>query len=807
MSEYEIKGTVSLDTGGAAQGAKEVRSELETMAKSGIAGFEAAKERVIDLRKSIGQLRDELLKTQDPAKVEVLNKALSAQSAQLRAATMNFKAMSLEAGLANEKAQLLAGSLGINLPAGIDRLLARMPGVQAALGVAFNASIVLAVGAAILAILPKLDEWLDKLRGIEAASADVYKEVAKTNAVLGAFGPPDSVKAMRDQIRDVGAEITRVQEHLKSLQTTALGPIVGPAKTWLLNRKEISLLEDQLKDLIARQKELGDAIPEQKVKDHAKALDEQAKAAAEAAKKVAELNAEISRSDLLAIAQERENAENALTKAIKERAAAEMEANKDLATGWHQYVLESNKAQDEIIKTMEGGQKRAWEIQKTTIDQAREMARAQQQAVTETASKIESFIDRVFLTAKSLSDVFHQFLMQILGSFVKWASRMIADAMAGMKQAQSGGGGGIFGSLLGGLFGIGSGAVSAAGAPGQVSSVGGIANLGLGSSFAGISQSTISSVISGGGGGTGIPAAAGGATKGFFGQLAFNKGAFLDSIAPLAAGLGLTGGIGLLAHAGGPLSGALGGGLAAVSGIALAGGLFGSVGGIAGMAAAFSNPISAIVVGAALGIGALIGAIGRGKAKREAATAQDQYAAQAREFVKDFRSRQIDYESALNSLTALLADAEQRLPLIGKPGRNAAHYLESIWPDYIRQIDELQKQRDAAAQVLGGMSLPEFSIGGAVPRLNGGILAVLHPGEFVMRRSAVDALGTDFMAALNRAPRFDAGGSVSGRAAPAIGQRVFKQTFQIYQLPGESMRVFVNKVARAVKQATSDGML
>jgi len=60
---------------------------------------------------------------------------------------------------------------------------------------------------------------------------------------------------------------------------------------------------------------------------------------------------------------------------------------------------------------------------------------------------------------------------------------------------------------------------------------------------------------------------------------------------------------------------------------------------------------------------------------------------------------------------------------------------------------------------------------------------------------------------LNRAPRFDAGGSVSGRAVPTIGPRTVKQTFQIYQLPGESQQTFVNKVARAVKQATADGML
>ena len=83
---FTVSGEVRLDTGQAVQGTRQVRSELENLAKGGIAGFEAAQQKVIGLTKSVGELRTALLATTDPATQAALNAQLTDQTTRLRAA-------------------------------------------------------------------------------------------------------------------------------------------------------------------------------------------------------------------------------------------------------------------------------------------------------------------------------------------------------------------------------------------------------------------------------------------------------------------------------------------------------------------------------------------------------------------------------------------------------------------------------------------------------------------------------------------------------------------------------------------------
>jgi hypothetical protein len=91
----------------------------------------------------------------------------------------------------------------------------------------------------------------------------------------------------------------------------------------------------------------------------------------------------------------------------------------------------------------------------------------------------------------------------------------------------------------------------------------------------------------------------------------------------------------------------------------------------------------------------------------------------------------------------------------------------------------------------------------------GGIPAILHPGEFVMRERAVDALGTSFLAALNRAPHFALGGSVGG----ATGSRtvIVNQTLNVSAVDGQSVATWFRKnrghMASAIRHAVADGGL
>jgi hypothetical protein len=204
-------------------------------------------------------------------------------------------------------------------------------------------------------------------------------------------------------------------------------------------------------------------------------------------------------------------------------------------------------------------------------------------------------------------------------------------------------------------------------------------------------------------------------------------------------------------------------------------------------------------------VGWLVGIFGRGAQKENAARAQDEIAAEARQVVEEYRLHKAEYQAAIDTLHTMLASAQDTLPRkYDGPGRRAADYLTTAFADYIRQVNDLERQRQAVTTALSGFSIPEFQVGGRVSGLGSGIFALLHPGEFVMRREAVSSLGTDFLAALNRAPRFDLGGSVGGAVQPL---RPLNLTQYITQAKGENQRVFISRVVKAIRTATMDGAL
>jgi hypothetical protein len=276
----------------------------------------------------------------------------------------------------------------------------------------------------------------------------------------------------------------------------------------------------------------------------------------------------------------------------------------------------------------------------------------------------------------------------------------------------------------------------------------------------------------------------------------------------MLGGAGLMGSAG---RAGGPVTGALGGAMLGVGAAATMAGLGGSsLMGLAG-AALLTTPYGWLALAAIAGIGALVGAAGRNKAKHKASALEQGFELAANDLYDQFKKFQIDYESALSGMQGLIAQGQQTLTSsgYGRWGRQGAQNLASVIQAEIEAVKQLQKLREQRAGVITGMTVPEFQVGGPVGwNLGGGIFALLHPGEFVMRREAVDALGTPFLAGLNRAPSFAEGGAVGGRGMQsAIGQRTYNQTFNLYQLPKESQQVFVNRVVRAVRRATCDGQL
>jgi hypothetical protein len=216
-------------------------------------------------------------------------------------------------------------------------------------------------------------------------------------------------------------------------------------------------------------------------------------------------------------------------------------------------------------------------------------------------------------------------------------------------------------------------------------------------------------------------------------------------------------------------------------------------------------------------VGGLIGMFRRGRQKRKSAGLEQGFEFAADDVFAAYQLHKLDYESAISSLEGLIASGQQTLlgAGTGRWGRQGAENLTRVIRDLIARVNDLEGQRQATTTTLAGMTIPEFAIGGQVPGLGtrdsglgGGILAILHPGEFVMRQQAVDALGTNFLAALNRAPRFDTGGMVPSTQHPAPSTRsVVIENLNVYPERGMSDREAAQMVVRGLRRATYDGAL
>jgi hypothetical protein len=771
---------------------KKLGSALEGAAQGGIGGFEQVRSRLVAATQQVVQLRKELQTATDPAVVARLNTALGTAQQQMSLARVEMRGISTGARQATESANMLAAQLGINLPAGIERVIARMPGVQAAMGVAFGATIVVAFGAAIVTLFPKIAEWIDMLRGVEAVNQDILNKEMELDRYLVAGGKPERTSAMTTEFEHVAGRIDEIKRKLIELQGApwSLGRLefgLRAATDLGLTMDRVKALRIELEPLQTRFEELKRAVPTEQLKEFNKTAAE----GAERSAKALLFQVETIREDYARLLDLQEKAVEA------EKAADQM-----IIASRHEMVLQLNKDMDDQVRMMEEHgrvmDERIIRQSKEAQDAAKEAAHAQEQMLEATAGKIESFIDRVFLTARSLSDVFHQFLMQTLGSFVKWISHMLAEWWTGVKRATAGAGGGVtgggggwLGSLLGGVFGIGGGAPALA-ASGGVTAEAGQLGLPLGMGGMGLV------------GGGGIPSAVGGAAQGGLGYAAFHPGQLLGNLATLGPAMAIMGGISL-AGGGGPVRGALGGALVG-GGIGL--GLY-SLGLLGG-------PWGLVFAGIGAAIGGLVGLFRRGRQKQKSAALEQQFEFAGNDILKQYELHKVDYESAISSLEGLIASGQETLLAAGtgRWGRQGAENLTRVIQELIARVNDLEKQRQATTTTLAGMTIPEFAIGGSVPGLGtrgsglgGGILAILHPGEFVMRESAVDALGVNFLAALNRPPSFAAGGAVSpSRVVPHGGIHIHGNLI-LYPAQDMSEHDAMNMVVRGFNRAVRDGAL
>ena len=304
-----------------------------------------------------------------------------------------------------------------------------------------------------------------------------------------------------------------------------------------------------------------------------------------------------------------------------------------------------------------------------------------------------------------------------------------------------------------------------------------------------------------------IPGALGGATQGALGTLIFGSGP--ERIAALRA-LGLAGAniagsalLDIAARAGGPVKGALGGVLLGLGvGVTAAG----------GFGAAFASLAAAGPIGLGLGAvaGLVLGIIGRGRAKRRAAGMEEEFIRQGQEIVDRYKEFENQFGPAIAQLEGLKAQGMDTLlgAGLGRAGHRGAQNLGSNMDVLLREVERIERQREQRRMLLGDFALPEFMFGGPVRGINaanGALLAMLHPGEFVLGKEAVQAMGEAALATLNSSPQTVSG---PGFAAPA---RHITVNFNISAVDGASVARFWRQsrpqIVKAVRKAIGDRAL
>ncbi|MBI1353281.1 MAG: hypothetical protein GC160_02965 [Acidobacteria bacterium] len=410
----------------------------------------------------------------------------------------------------------------------------------------------------------------------------------------------------------------------------------------------------------------------------------------------------------------------------------------------------------------------------------------------------ELFWDRVSRSANSTKDFLGNLGDEIANNFRRTVIRMVGSLVFGQQQAAGvtggyggygGGGGGVFGGILGAL---GGGIFGGAAGVGGYGGVGGLATPPF--VLNGFPGSTPPFVVGGGIGagragsipGLGYPSAAG-----------VGGGLLQNPAAGLGLLLGLTGGT--------PGSAALRATIGIAGGTAAFGaaaGVAGGIGALGGIGTAFlglaTNPIGLAVLGGVVGVSALLGALSRGGKKRQAAGVANEGFAVIDDTVDAFKHREVRYDQAVTQMDRQwqsMVEAWNRIG--GSVGRNSIRTQEPYYEQRLDEVDRIQEERLRRLDAIEQSPVPAFALGGLVPGA-GAVPAIVHGGEYVVRREAVQQIGPAALDSLNR------GGGMGGDVTINININGGDAAgLARYVRSGE----LENAVGRAVRNLRRDGRL
>ena len=369
-----------------------------------------------------------------------------------------------------------------------------------------------------------------------------------------------------------------------------------------------------------------------------------------------------------------------------------------------------------------------------------------QQSAEDYGSQITSLYDRTINGAKSASES----LKNIWGDLANWWKSQIFDQIAAWMSGQ---GGTSSMTAPGTTAGFVAGPAGLGGMVATLLGTGGFLPAGGTSSLASqdmtiqnaLSQASILTNgplgVAGGGAGaaTAASATAGNLAIAYGLPATTTTGTVLRNVPSILGFSGdplLMGGLGLEAISTGIQNPVLRG-LSGAAGGALIGSQIGSI--IPGIGTAIGAGVGALIGG----IASLFGGGGNSDKNHDSAL-ENQTFAKMNQTLQDFYQFRTAYDTAKSEITN---DWNQMVSQFKRKDSEANQfpYYQAI----LTALDNVQNQRVARQQLQGMMAVPEFAVGGMVGGADGGMVAVVHPGEFVMSKQAVDRIGSSVLAGLN----------------------------------------------------------
>src|SRR5574341_298107 len=144
-----------------------------------------------------------------------------------------FTEMSKQQKQARDATQLLGNTLGVQLPREIEKLIAKSSIIGPLMSTAFNATVVVAFGAAVIALIPQIQAgaqalggFTEGLRKLEQAAKDANRELRIAMGARGLQETNAEIVALDKRIE----ALIKAQDEQKRLSALALAPTPGLIK-------------------------------------------------------------------------------------------------------------------------------------------------------------------------------------------------------------------------------------------------------------------------------------------------------------------------------------------------------------------------------------------------------------------------------------------------------------------------------------------------------------------------------------------------------------------------------------------------